>query len=266
MAPIQFQATKPSMSSQIVHVPSVPGEVFHVGVPEAIGSTSLPAWFPNLKPDWQQLDETQWESVGTWPDLLHYRVHVIPAEDYIDFEIELRNDTQEPWTQTLAFNCFKLGDSPTFKDHECARHWCRTNGEFKRLAEIPRVFGPRPTVQLYDVEGQPKAAEIPFVAAFNSTPANTPLEGWLAVKSRDGGRLAAVVSKPALFLFNNMEFSCIHAAPGFGALQPGETGHALTRIYFVEMSLEAWHARMRQEMGFSESAVRHGFGKDDYST
>lgn len=76
----------------------------------------------------------------------------------------------------------------------------------------------------------------------------TGLEGWLAIQSRGGKRLAAVVSKPALFLFQNMEYSCIHSSPGFGPLPPGKTGEALTRVYFVEASLEGWYERMKREM------------------
>ena len=117
----------------------------------------------------------------------------------------------------------------------------------RRLIEIPRKFSPRPTVQLYSVEGQPRGDDIPFVTRFQATP-DAILEGWLAIQSRDGKRLAAVASKAALFLFQNMEYSCIHSAPGFGPMAPGETREAWTRCYFVEATVAGWRERMRKEM------------------
>ena len=133
-------------------------------------------------------------------------------------------------------------------DHECVRHWCRAGGEFRRLIEVPRQFSLRATVQLYSVEGMPPGQEIPFVANFRATPEEVALEGWLAVQSRDGSRLVATASKPALFLFQNMEYSCIHASPGFGPLGPGESGEAVNKVYFVEASLEDWYERMRADL------------------
>jgi hypothetical protein len=174
-------------------------------------------------------------------------VSIVPGEDTVDIHLRLTNASDRPWSQSLAFNCFHCGIAPSVRDHECVRHWVRWNGEFKRLVEIPRVFGPRPTVQLYSVEGAPPGKEIPFVARFRATP-EVVLEGWLAIQARDGKRLVAVVSRPALFLFQNMEYSCIHSSPGFGALAPGESREALTRLYFVEASLPEWYERMRAEL------------------
>ncbi len=71
----------------------------------------------------------------------------------------------------------------------------------------------------------------------------------MAIQSRDGKRLVATASDPAMFLFQNMEYSCIHSAAGFGPLKPGESGEAVTRVYFVEAGLEDWHARMPADMG-----------------
>ncbi len=56
----------------------------------------------------------------------------------------------------------------------------------------------------------------------------------MAIRSMDDRHMVAVVSKPALFTFQNREYSCIHSSPTFGPLKPGETGANLTRIYFVE--------------------------------
>ena len=86
--------------------------------------------------------------------------------DYVDFIIRLTNKSNDKWSETQAFNCFDCRDAISIRDHESKRHWVRSNGEFKRLIEIPRVFGPRPALQLYSVEGAPKGKDIPFVDAF----------------------------------------------------------------------------------------------------
>ena len=94
----------------------------------------------------------------------------------------------------------------------------------------------------------PPGKDIPFVSRFQSTPDDVVIEGWMAIRTRDDKRMVAVVSKPALYTFQNREYSCIHSAPTFGALGPGETGTAFSRIYFVEASLEEWYKRMVSEL------------------
>ena len=69
----------------------------------------------------------------------------------------------------------------------------------------------------------------------------------MAIRTRDDRRMVAVVSKPALYTFQNREYSCIHSAPSFGDLGPGEKGAAFSRIYFVEATLEKWYERMIAE-------------------
>ena len=124
----------------------------------------------------------------------------------------------------------------------------RHNGQFKRLPELPRVYSGRPTIQVYQVKGAPPVATIPYAEKFKATP-NAELEDWIAIQSRDQTRLAAIVSKPALFLFQNMEYACIHSAASFGTLQPGQTGKALTRLYLVQATLQQWYVRKTAELG-----------------
>ncbi len=157
------------------------------------------------------------------------------------------NESSRNWKQSVAFNCLQCAAVPEVRDYDCVRHWVRGNGRFMRLIEVPRVFGPRPAVQLYSVEGAPPGHEIPFVDGFKSTPDGV-LEGWMAIQSRDGKGLVATVSKPALFLFQNIEYSCIHSGTGFGPLKPGETGHGINKCYFVRSSIEEWHGRMLNDL------------------
>lgn len=233
----------------MLDVPAFPGDRFGLGMPEAIGDAAQARWFNRLKPDWKELDNGVWESACQDEGELSYTMTVTPGEDTVDVRISLTNESDREWKQTIAFNCFQSGGPPVISDHECVRHWVGVNGKLTRLIEIPRKCGPRPTIQLYGVGGAPPWQEIPFVANFRASPEDVVLEPWMAIVARDGKRLVAAVSKPAMCLFQNMEYSCIHSSAGFGRLEPGQTGTAITKVYFVEASLEEFYARMRADMG-----------------
>ena len=247
MRRIQFTPLSNSMTGVLSEVPAFPGDRFPFTVPEAIGDADRTCWFGGIQFHWAQQSDGNWHCEGKAENALHYAVDLVTGTDTVDVRLRLTNDGPQAWKQSLSFNCFNCASSPALSDHECMRHYAGKQGKIQRLVELPRACGPRATIQLYSVEEAPRGQEIPFVANFKATPEVT-LENWLAIRSRDGKRLAAVVSKPCLFLFQNMEYSCIHSASSFGALSPGETGAAHLRIYFAEASLEEWHHRMRAEM------------------
>ncbi|MBM3501660.1 MAG: hypothetical protein FJX74_23655, partial [Armatimonadetes bacterium] len=245
MPNIRLEPAPGQMAVHVLEVPAFPGESFHLGVPEAIGDVGRAVWFGAVEPRWEALEEGAWRQTARREGELSYTITLTPLEDVVDIRLSLTNESNREWAESLAFNCFGCGGAGSVSDHECVRHWCGVGGELRRLIEVPRRFSPRATVQLYSVEGAPPGGDLPFVAHFAATP-EAVLEGWLAIQSRDGTRLVATASRPTLFLFQNMEYSCIHAAPSLGPLQPGETGEATNLIYFVEDSLEAWRTRMRE--------------------
>lgn len=249
MGRIRFEPAQGQMAGSLTQIPAFPGERFGLGFPEAIGDAARACWFGSLTPHWeQQADSDVWQCTGRKEGELAYTIVITPHEDAVDARFTLTNESNRTWSQSLAFNCFQCGAAASVRDHECTRHWVRTGGAFKRLIEVPRVFGPRPAIQLYSVEGAPRGRDVPFVAGFEATP-DVVLEPWMAIQSRDGTRLAATVSKPCLFLFQNMEYSCIHSAAGFGRLRPGETAKAVNKVYFVEASLGDWYKRMKSDLG-----------------
>ena len=247
MEKIKFYGIPEKMNARITDVPGFEGDVFSLNFPENIGASHDSRWFRDVVASWEELDSGNWLGGGIVEGILKYSIDVSIHEDHVDFVMKLTNLSSENWKQTMAFNCFNNGSAASVRDHECKRHWVRTKGEFKRLIELPRVFGPRPALQLYSVEGAPPGKDIPFVSRFQSTPDDVAIEGWMAIRTRDDKRMVAVVAKPALYTFQNREYSCIHSAPSFGALKPGETGTAFSRIYFVEASLEEWYERMVSE-------------------
>ena len=235
------------MACTASEISAFPGGTFTLAYPESIGDADDPVWFGSIKPVWEAGADGQWISRGAQPARLAYEITMTPGADCVTSQFRLTNQGQTTWKQGMAFNCFQCARESSIRDNDCLRTWVRTGGEFKRLVDLPRVFGPRPAIQLYSVEGAPPGKDIPFVAGFKATP-ELVIEPWMAIVSRDGRKLVATVSKPGLFLFQNREYSCIHCGTGFGEVKPGETAEATNRVYFVETTLQAWHPRMKADM------------------
>ncbi|MCX5772321.1 MAG: hypothetical protein NTZ09_18895 [Candidatus Hydrogenedentes bacterium] len=247
MGQITFEPRQGEMAGTVSNIAAFPGARFGMGYPEAVGDAAHAIWFGAITPSWSPLDNGSWRAEGRKENEVSYSMTVSPGEDCVTVHYSVRNESKRKWKQSLAFNCLQCGAVPEVRDHDCVRHWVRAKGRFMRLIEAPRVFGPRPAVQLYSVEGAPAGRAIPFVDGFKSTP-DCVLEGWMAIQSRDGRGLVATVSKPALFLFQNMEYSCIHSGTGFGPLEPGQSAEGINKCYFVRNSVEEWHARMLNDL------------------
>ena len=247
MGTIQVRGIPHNMGMQILNVPAFPGNLFGGSFPEAIGDSARSFWYGSIKPDWSS-DGDRVISKGVEPDEVEYTVTFTTTDETVDIVTEVTNISGKPWKQSHAFNCFSPISAVDVRDHDCLRHYVGKKGELTPLLKVPRKFGPRPTIQLYAVEGGPKWQDIPFVANFQCSPDDVHLEHWMAIESKDRKRVIAIATKPCLYLFQNMEFSCIHAASGFGPLEPGQSGKSLTRLWFVRQSIHEWYARMNREM------------------
>lgn len=246
MSPIRLHPHTERLSCGLSGAPAFPDESFSLGFPETIGDVAAPVYSHLLDWSWTSLGGGALRCIGERPGELSFEMLLTPGEDMVSARFALTNESSRAWDQGMSFNCFQCGHAASVRDHDCLRHHVRARGAFRRLVELPRTFGPRPTVQLYGVEGAPDPAELPFVAGFHST-SGAVLEPWIAIAARDGERLAATASHPGLFLFQNQEYSCIHAAAGFGPMVPGETAFAESRVYLVEASLPEWYARLQSE-------------------
>lgn len=257
MPKIRLAGQNGVMACAVTDVPAFPGEAFTLGYPEAIGDAAAPYWYGSIKPRWESGDDGTWVSSGEQPGQLAYTMKLIPGDDFVTTSFTLTNLSDRTWTQGMAFNCLQCAAAQSVRDHDCERHWVRVNGQLKRLVELPRVYGPRPAIQLYSVEDAPEGKDIPFVANFRATP-EVVAEPWMAIVARDGKRLVATVSKPGLFLFQNREYSCIHSGAGFGKIGPGQTAAAVNRVYFVRCALAEWHARMVREVANGRAFLPSG--------
>jgi hypothetical protein len=242
------------MAADATGIPGFGDARYVIAYPEAIGEADQATWYGEMEPTWEEMDEGAWMSRGTKDGELTYEMTMRPGADCVTSHFKLTNLSDRTWAQSMAFNCLQCAYDNTIRDNECLRTWVRSEGEFKRLIELPRVFGPRPAIQLYSVEGAPPGRDIPFVARYESTP-DAVIEPWMAIVSRDGQRLVATASNPGLYVFQNREYSCIHCATGFGKLEPGQTGQAVNKVFFVKARLEDWHRRMTAELGRAQPAI-----------
>jgi hypothetical protein len=248
MSAIVVKGHPGSMGVQILNVPAFPEAVFGGAFPESIGESARSFWYGTIRHEWSTDGQNRLVGTGSQPNELEYTVRFTTTEETVDIVTEVTNRSGRTWSQSHAFNCFSPIAVRDVRDHDCMRHWVGMGGRLRQLRHVPRKFGPRPTIQLYAVEGGPAWREVPFVANFQCSPDGVALEPWMAIASRDGKRLIATASKPCLYLFQNREYSCIHAASGFGVLEPGQTGRGLTRLWFVRSDVREWYARMRREM------------------
>jgi hypothetical protein len=247
MAGITIRAIPRNMGVQILNVPAFPGNAFGGSFPEAIGDSARSFWFGNIKPEWAT-DGDKVIGKGAQPNELDYTVTFTTTDETVDVVTEVTNRSDQSWKQSQAFNCFSPIGALDVRDHDCLRHWVGVKGKPTPLLRVPRKFGPRPTIQLYAIDGGPKWQDIPFVANFRCSPDDVHLDPWMAIESKDRKRVIATAAKPCLYLFQNMEYSCIHAASGFGTLNPGQSGRSLTRLWFVRQGIREWYARMKKEM------------------
>jgi len=244
---IKLQGHPGKMACTATEIPGFPGSRYVLAYPESIGDAGNPSWYGGINPTWEESPSGAWISRGEQAGHLTYELTMSPGTDCVTTEFKLTNLGKKTWQHGMAFNCLQCAYDADVRDNECLRTWVRTGGEFKRLVELPRVFGPRPALQLYSVEGAPLGKDIAFVADFKATP-EVVIEPWMAMVSRDGNRLVATVSKPGLFLFQNREYSCIHCGTGFNQVKPGATATALNKVYFFEGNLSDWYRRMTNEL------------------
>lgn len=238
-----------TMSAWLSEVPAFPGARFSLGFPEAIGDAASALWYTTLVPKWERPDAHIWQATGRQPGELAYQMTVdLSAGDAAVVSYTLKNESERHWQNALAFNCLSCGGAWDVRDHDCERHWTGIDGEPVPLLAVPRRHSTRPAIQLYSTAGAPPATDLPFVSDFRATP-DVVLDPWMAVQSRDGTRTVATVGRPAAFLFHNMEYSCIHAASGFGAIAPGESATAGNDLLFLDTPLADALTRIRSSMG-----------------
>jgi len=65
--------------------------------------------------------------------------------------------------------------------------------------------------------------------------------------SEPAGAYMAATATEAAFLFDNLDRCCIHAAPGFGDIGPGEASTTVSRIYLAKGTLDGFLKRLEAD-------------------
>ena len=115
------------------------------------------------------------------------------------------------------------------------------------LSQTKRVRGVRPTVGVYFNASVEHPEAYPFVVDFQATSPQRSDGNYLVTLSDSGNGYMAATSPEALFLFNNQKFKCIHSAPNFGIIAPGESATGTCRFYFGEGTLTTFLERLNAE-------------------
>ena len=117
----------------------------------------------------------------------------------------------------------------------------------KRLSDTRRTIGHRPGIGVYFSEKMELDEEWPFISWFDATSEERTDGDYLVTLSESGNSYMAATSPNTLYLFNNLEFTCIHAAPTFGDIGPGESSTLTTRFYFSEGGLDDFLKRFSKD-------------------
>jgi hypothetical protein len=106
------------------------------------------------------------------------------------------------------------------------------------MATTKRLKGHMPTVGFYLPEWIRPGTESIFVRGFGATSPDRTDGSWIVTLSEPAGAYMAATAVEAAFLFDNLDRCCIHAAPCFGDIGPGQASTTVSRLYLARGSLE----------------------------
>jgi predicted AlkP superfamily pyrophosphatase or phosphodiesterase len=209
----------------------------------------FPEWFTSDQ--FNSVTKFQWDlgpylAIGSWESdsyISTVTIRLKQSEHKLElhWEYEFKNITDIPLNNLAAFNCLLLNWAPLFKDLAMERTWIKDEkGREVLLKEIAKTQGEgKRTMQFYPAKEGIDINQFRLIARWEvNSPAR--LSGdRIKVVSKDGKwLLETIVDGPVAYFFNNWEddHGCIHSAPLFPAIAPGESGVAKGRIVFTRCS------------------------------
>ena len=225
------------------------GWTFALGIPETIGCRErMILNFPEVKIKWTGPDaagavESGWSTEGR----IRYTTRLAPGVDHVDVEMTITNLSDELWRDVFAFNCLNPTNAKPFQDWKLARTYMSSHGKPMLMSGTKRVKGHMPTVGFYTHEQTPWGLESPFVRGFGAISPNRTDGSWIVTLSDPPGSYMAATSPDSLFLFDNLDRCCIHSAPNFGDIGPGESSTTVCRLYVADGGLDDFLKRYRAD-------------------
>jgi len=226
-------------------VPRWNDAAFALGIPETIGCReALLVNFPEARIEWEGPDSAGVVACSWGPGgRISYSLRLVPGEDFVDVEMTVRNHTEFLWRDVFAFNCVNPIQAPTFQDWKLGRTYMQSQGKPRCMDETRRVQGSMPTVQFYLPEDVSSGSESVFVRGFGATSPDRTDGSWIVTVSEPAGGYMAATASEAAFLFDNLDRCCLHAAPSFGDIGPGEASTTVSRIYLAQGDLQQFVER-----------------------
>ncbi|KKL67489.1 hypothetical protein LCGC14_2134480, partial [marine sediment metagenome] len=205
--------------------------------------------FPEVKIKWTGPDaDGAVESGWTTDGRIRYTTRLIPAADYVDVEMTITNLSDRLWRDVFAFNCLNPTSAKLFQDWKLKRTYMSAHGRPMRMDGTKRVRGHMPTVGFYTHEQTPWGLESPFVRGFSAISPDRTDGSWIVTLSDPPGAYMAATTPDSLFLFDNLDRCCIHSAPSFGDIGPGESSTTVCRLYMAAGGLEGFLKRYRKDL------------------
>ena len=240
---------QPGKMEVLARVPGLDNQGFALGIPETLGCReALLVNFVEAKIDWQGPDEHGAVSCSWGPgDRISYALRLIPASDYVDVELTVRNYTEFLWREVFAFNCLNPIEAPAFKDWKLERTYMSRAGKPFPMAQTTRVRGHMPTVEFYLPEQAKPGEESVFVRGFGATSPDRTDGSWIVTLSEPAGTYMAATAMEATFLFDNLDRCCLHAAPSLGDIGPGEASTTVSRLYLARGNLDEFQRRLEAD-------------------
>lgn len=241
---------QPGAMQVTARVPGLDNQAFALGIPETIGCReAMLVNFPEARIEWQGPDEAGVVSCSWGPGgRISYSLQMIPADDYVDIAMTIRNRTEFFWHDVFAFNCLNPVEAPAFQDWKLDRTYMSSHGQPLRMAQTRRVKGHMPTVGFYLPERVEVGEESIFVRGFGATSPDRTDGSWIVTLSEPAGTYMASTAVEAAFLFDNLDRCCLHAAPSFGDIGPGEGSSTVSRLYLAKGGLDAFLKRRKEEL------------------
>jgi creatinine amidohydrolase len=220
-------------------VPSLDNQTFALGIPETIGCReAMLLNFPEAKIEWTKPDPDGAVSCSWGPGgRVFYMAKLVPAPDYVDVEMTVRNHTEFLWHDVFAFNCLNPIDAPAFRDWKLQRTYMSSKGKPLCMAQTTRTKGHMPTVGFYLPEPVKPGQESIFVRTFGATSPDRTDGSWIVTLSEPAGAYMAATAVQTAFLFDNLDRCCLHSAPSFGDIGPGQSSTTVSRLYLAKGTL-----------------------------
>lgn len=243
---IQLKPIQGTMRIRIT-VPAFPNQIFHLTVPESAGHIGgLVLNFPGQHPQWSGPDACGAYTYALENNQVRYTVRVMAFTDHIDVIERLFNRTGTEWRHAFTFPCFNTGGAPAFRDVEFDRTFIPLKEGLISVKNVRRTISRRPLLQFYELASK-RYRHHRFIDGFHATCKTPVVDSYILTVAKEGRGVVGVATRDAAFLFNNGEYSCIHACPDFGTIAPNEARVALTRIYFMSGNIDDFVRRVHAD-------------------